>query len=217
MATTDFLSYTGTTTALLANGGYATGVSGLTATSSSGVLTFSDTGETLATEITAASNILAATHVAGTVDAFVNGGNTFVVEYNTSISPIVVELVDVAAGQMAITGTTVRPAALTHEVNDDFNGDGSADILWRNSDGDTNLWNSNGSGGFAHTDLGIVPTTWQIAGIGDFNGDGNADILWRNSDGDTNLSGLEWFGRVRPHRSRDRAYDLANRGGRRLQ
>ena len=47
----------------------------------------------------------------------------------------------------------------------DFNGDGSADILWRNSNGDTNLWDSNGSGGFTHLDLGVVPSSWKIQGV----------------------------------------------------
>ncbi|MGH6797712.1 MAG: FG-GAP-like repeat-containing protein, partial [Roseiarcus sp.] len=44
----------------------------------------------------------------------------------------------------------------------DFNGDGHSDILWRNSNGDTELWNSNGSGGFAGQDLGVVGTSWSV-------------------------------------------------------
>ena len=69
----------------------------------------------------------------------------------------------------------------------DFNGDGRSDILWRNTDGDTVVWNSNGSGGSTGQDLGVVGTDWQIAGTGDFNGDGQSDILWRNTNGDTVL------------------------------
>ena len=60
-------------------------------------------------------------------------------------------------------------------------------ILWRNSNGDTELWNPNGSGGFASEDLGVVNTSWQIAGTGDFNGSGEDSILWRNTNGDTEL------------------------------
>ncbi len=81
----------------------------------------------------------------------------------------------------------------------DFNGDGLADILWRNTtNGDVALWNSDINSSYAYTqqDLGIVPLDWHIQQVGDFNGVGNvsgegsADILWRNStDGDV----VAWY------------------------
>ena len=58
---------------------------------------------------------------------------------------------------------------------------------WRGANGDAIAWNSNGSGGFAGQDLGVVSTSYQIAGVGDFNGDSKADILWRNTNGDAIL------------------------------
>jgi hypothetical protein len=63
----------------------------------------------------------------------------------------------------------------------DFNADGRADIVWRNtSSGASAVWLMNGvniaSTGFP----GGVPLTWQIAGVGDLNGDGKADLIWRN-------------------------------------
>jgi hypothetical protein len=70
---------------------------------------------------------------------------------------------------------------------DDFNSDGLSDILWSNASGDTALWKSNGSGGFAGQDLATSGSGWQVAGVGDFNGDGKADILWSNASGDTSI------------------------------
>ncbi len=81
-------------------------------------------------------------------------------------------------------------AGWTLQAVADFNGDGKADIVWRNGGGDVALWASNpGAGftGFASQDLGVVSTSWIIAGAGDFNGDGKADILWRTPGNDSHL------------------------------
>jgi hypothetical protein len=63
----------------------------------------------------------------------------------------------------------------------DFDGNGYADILWRNFDtGEVGIWlMSNGN----VVSKAIVPgdTSWMIKGVGDFNGDGMADILWQNN------------------------------------
>ena len=65
----------------------------------------------------------------------------------------------------------------------DFDGDGMADILWRNaSTGENYLYLMNGS---AITGEGYIRTVadqnWKVAGVGDFDGDGKADVLWRNT------------------------------------
>ena len=91
---------------------------------------------------------------------------------------------------LAFTDQTVDLTATANSSSNashDFNGDGRSDILWRNTSGDTVLWNSNGAGGFTSQDLGVVSTDWRIADVGDFNGDGHSDILWRNASGDTVL------------------------------
>lgn len=61
----------------------------------------------------------------------------------------------------------------------DFNGDGRADILWRNhSTGGNTTWLS----ADAATDrpLPRVNLDWFVAGTGDFDGDDASDILWRH-------------------------------------
>jgi len=66
----------------------------------------------------------------------------------------------------------------------DFNGDGYADILWRNSTtGEVYIWLMNGTTIASSGSLGYVSSDWSIAGVGDFNGDGKADILWQNTNG----------------------------------
>ena len=71
----------------------------------------------------------------------------------------------------------------------DFNGDGFADVLWRNSNNSLSLWQMAGSSVSstgAITYQGNVATpdaSWKLVEIGDFNGDGNCDVLWRNDNG----------------------------------
>src|SRR6266850_2510482 len=68
-------------------------------------------------------------------------------------------------------------------VERDFDGDGRADIVWRNlSTGENYLYPMNGTAilageGYVRT---VSDLSWEIAGTGDFDGDGKADILWRN-------------------------------------
>jgi hypothetical protein len=62
----------------------------------------------------------------------------------------------------------------------DFNGDGKADILWRQvGDGRNTIW----LGASAATKRVVTPVAadWQVVGTGDYTGDHKADVLWRNS------------------------------------
>ena len=68
----------------------------------------------------------------------------------------------------------------------DFNGDGKADLLWRNTATGANvLWRS--ADRALRQTLASVDPIWSIGGVGDFNGDHKADILWRNSDSGANV------------------------------
>jgi len=68
----------------------------------------------------------------------------------------------------------------------DFDGDGTSDILWRNSaTGDNYIFFVDRgtvlpSSGYTNS----VSTAWQVVGTGDFDGDGKADILWRSDTGE---------------------------------
>jgi len=69
----------------------------------------------------------------------------------------------------------------------DFNGDGNADMLWRNSNGSLAEWLMNGTtitASQAPTFQGsaVSPdSSWSVIAAGDFNGDGMTDLLWRQS------------------------------------
>ena len=65
----------------------------------------------------------------------------------------------------------------------DFDGDGRADILWRNTQtGQNYIYFMDGttikSEGFIRT---VADLNWDVQGAGDFDDDGFADILWRNT------------------------------------
>ncbi len=63
----------------------------------------------------------------------------------------------------------------------DFNGDGYADILWRDSSGNLSMWFMNGTQVSSAVGVGNVPNNWSVHGTGDLNGDGKGDLLWRDS------------------------------------
>jgi autotransporter-associated beta strand protein len=64
----------------------------------------------------------------------------------------------------------------------DFYGDGDADILWQNANGQVSIWEMDGT---TRTGGGAVSTNpgpqWQAIGTGDFNSDGLSDILFQNT------------------------------------
>jgi hypothetical protein len=77
------------------------------------------------------------------------------------------------------TVTVAKPAAAN-----DFNGNGTSDILWQNTDGTAAIWQMNGTSLVSGANVGVNPgAAWHEIGTGDFNGDGHGDILWQNADG----------------------------------
>jgi hypothetical protein len=72
------------------------------------------------------------------------------------------------------------------KARNDFNGNGHADILWRNSvtgDAFMQLMGMSGANlviASSSVFYGEPNMNWEIVGTGDFDGDRKADILWRN-------------------------------------
>ena len=69
----------------------------------------------------------------------------------------------------------------------DFSGDGSPDVVWRNTaTGRNALWTMNRDAVLstqafsAGADL-VIDLGWQIRAIGDMNGDGQGDVVWQHS------------------------------------
>jgi len=81
------------------------------------------------------------------------------------------QTIGVASGGWTIAGTG------------DFDGDGTADLLWRHADGSNYAWFMDGPTVHAHGYLPAAAASWSVLAVNDFTGDGRADILWRNADG----------------------------------
>jgi hypothetical protein len=65
----------------------------------------------------------------------------------------------------------------------DFDGDGDADILWRQRvNGNDKMWFLDGTTlQMEEVLVTLVGTAWKVAGVDDFDGDGRADVLWRHT------------------------------------
>jgi hypothetical protein len=71
----------------------------------------------------------------------------------------------------------------------DFDGNGSTDILWRDTSGNLGVWLLNGTQIMSTAVIGNVPSSWSVALTGDYNGDGKSDILWIDNTGNVGA----WF------------------------
>jgi ELWxxDGT repeat protein len=149
--------------------------------SAAGTVMVSDLNQQAAGAGTASSTPVDLTNVNGTLYFIADIGNGPTL-YKTARNSNTITAVSVAGSGHLDPATLLATFASGAAPANDFNGDGSSDILWRNaSSGQIGYWNSNGSGGFTYKTINLGDLTWQILGSGDFNGDGSADILWRNT------------------------------------
>ena len=79
--------------------------------------------------------------------------------------------------------------------NGDYDGDGDADISWRNtSTGQNWMYLMNGATIESSVGVNTVSMDWEVAGSGDYNGDGKSDILWRRTGfGGVGGDGRNWM------------------------
>jgi len=94
---------------------------------------------------------------------------------------------------LPVNQSTVAIFIQNGPVRGDANGDGKADLFWREAPPGRGLswWSMNGAAVAAANYL-EVGSEWQVAGLGDFDGDGRADLLWRRAaDGALSLWTLE--------------------------
>ena len=94
-------------------------------------------------------------------------------------------------GSLILSSGTVATVPNSYSIigQRDFNGDGNADLLWRDTGGNLYMWFMNGLTTSSSARLGNVPITWTVKGTGDMNGDGKGDLLWQDGAGDVAI----WF------------------------
>jgi hypothetical protein len=116
---------------------------------------------------------------------FNGDGNADILWRNTTTGDVAMwEMNGTTIVNPSTTGLGNVPTAWSVVGTGDFNGDGMADILWRNTTtGDLAIWEMNGTTILNPSTSGVgnAALNWTVVGVGDFNGDGKADILWRNS------------------------------------
>ena len=91
---------------------------------------------------------------------------------------------------------TLDDFVLGAAATNDFNADGTSDVLWRNSNGFIAEWLINGGQISQNKGIGsLLPgSQWHFQDSGDFTDDDGADMLWRHDNGELKLVFTTQFG-----------------------
>ena len=106
------------------------------------------------------------------------------------------------SAQFTVSDDTMVPDIFMGEEGEkhfgDFNGDGKADILWRDSaTGRVSIWFIDGITKIGGGSPGKKDLNWVIEGVGDFDGDTSADMLWRDmTSGEVIIWLIDGFTRI---------------------
>ena len=126
-----------------------------------------------------------------TGEIFTLNGGTVSVLHDTTL--LISSFGQDEAGELYVVGLggTVHRIVSERRVSQlqDFNGQGTADVLWRHSSGLVHLWFMNAGVIDGKASPATPPWDWTIQGVGDFNNNGHADILWRHTSGVIHI----WF------------------------
>ncbi|HXW26291.1 MAG TPA: pentapeptide repeat-containing protein, partial [Xanthobacteraceae bacterium] len=101
----------------------------------------------------------------------------------TSVTGDVVSFMNGTGGTSEVTSLPAPPSSWQLITTGDFAGNGNADLLWQNADGQVAIWMMNGTSIASAVAIATPPSSWHIVDTADFTGNGDSDILWQNSDG----------------------------------
>ena len=104
----------------------------------------------------------------------------------TGVSSIMVTVTDNSTPALAAsTSFNVTVTPKVQVVANDFNGDGSPDIILEDASGNLGVWFMNGEALISGNYLSpaSVGSDWRVVGTGDFNAVGKTDLLFQKADG----------------------------------
>ena len=133
---------------------------------------------------------------------FNGDGHPDIVWRNFSTGSTVVWLMDGGTGVLGTASLPTWPDGDLHwriASLIDFDGDGTPDIIWRNTQTGRNaVMLMNGATLISTVELPAVPDlNWYLCGAADFDGDGQPDLVWRNVKSGENVIWLMNGGQIK--------------------